>query len=791
MNRSFLTLALFLVALALFSQETKCNKTIHGRILELNTNNPIAFALVKIEGTDIGTTSDENGEFTLKNICPGEIHLDVSHVSYRPIEHHHDSYHSDPTIYLAPKEIELDGLVIEEQIDKTKIQTLSTKSQSLSLTDANQAKIGNVLERMSGVSSLQTGSNVVKPLVHGMHSNRVLIINNGVRHSYQAWGREHAPEIDPGAVDQLTLVKGAATVRYGPEALGGVILMNPNRPSFDKSLHASVGTTFETNGRAAKVQTEFGQGYHRFAWEAGVTARKQGDLHAPDYQLTNTGSNEIGYHAQGVWHRPTFDLTFYFSRFEQELGILRGSVVGNIQDLSVAMSQEPPEGTRPFSYRINTPRQETIHDLYKIKGSIFLSDHEINLQYALQRNQRKEFDIRRGTNNQIPSINLDLVTHTFDGEWSYPSKRWKGTVGFQALYQDNNNIPGTNTIPFVPNFNVLNLGTFSMHSTTWNQSQFEVGVRYDFQLIDARGRDRSNDLYENTLEFNNATFLIGYGYQLSEYLRITTNVASAWRPPNVGELYSFGKHQFNVEYGFWRYDIDESGDITTADVQNQKSKPVESEKGLKGLVSLEYKKEKINAELVGYINRVYDYFFLRPYGVTNTTRGPFPYFIYGQTDAIFYGLDFDLLLKHSENLSSEIRLAYVHAANTKLNQPFLEIPPFNVQYDITRQIQNWSVGMSAEFTAKQFNAPDAIPIDEFLNGTTGLTPEKTFDFLKAPSGYALFHTHISYQKNKWNLAFHCSNILNTSYRVYADRLRYFADNPGRNFTLSAQYKLGK
>ncbi len=791
MKRHFLVLLFALTSSLLVAQKDKCTKIIHGRILELGTETPVAFALVKIEGTSIGATSDEKGEFTLRNVCPDEIHLEISHVSYRSISHHHDAYHSSPTIYLAPKEIELDGLVIEEKVDKTKIETLATQRKSISQSGADQARIGNLLEKMSGVSTLQTGSNVVKPLVHGLHSNRVLIINNGVRHAYQAWGREHAPEIDPGAIDQLTLVKGAATVRYGPEALGGVILLDPKSPAFDQSIQGSVGTTLESNGRSAALQTQLSQGYHRLAWNAGITVRKQGDLHTPEYQLTNTGSNELGFHAQGIWHRPKFDLSLYVSHFDQELGILRGSVVGNIQDLSVAMNTEPPQDTRPFSYEIRTPRQETVHDLYKIKGSVFLADHEVNLQYALQRNQRREYDIRRGTNNQRPSIDLDMLTHTFDGEWTYPSERWKGLVGLQATYQDNNNNPGTNTIPFVPNYNVLNLGIYSMQSTSWNQSQFEAGARYDFQQIDARGRDQSNDLYGNVLKFNNATFLLGYGHQLSPTWKFTANIASAWRPPNVGELYSFGKNQFNVEYGFWRYEIDESGDISTSGVGDQNSKPVKSEKGLKGLLSLEYKKEKVNAEVVAYANRIVDYFFLRPYGVTNTSRGPFPYFIHDQTNALFYGVDFDMRVMHSADLTSEIRLAYVHATDSKNDQPFLEIPPLNVQYDLKKNIGSWSFGLSAEYTARQFHAPTVIPVDDFLAGTESIEPNKTFDFLSAPRGYALLHSHIEFHLSKWTFTIHARNMLNTSYRVYMDRLRYFADNPGRNFTLTAQFKFGK
>jgi iron complex outermembrane receptor protein len=74
---------------------------------------------------------------------------------------------------------------------------------------------------------LKTGSSVSKPVIHGLHSNRVLILNNGIRQEGQQWGSEHAPEIDPFIATQLTVIKGANSVRYGSDAIAGVILVEP------------------------------------------------------------------------------------------------------------------------------------------------------------------------------------------------------------------------------------------------------------------------------------------------------------------------------------------------------------------------------------------------------------------------------------------------------------------------------------------------------------------------------------------------------------------------------------
>jgi iron complex outermembrane receptor protein len=783
-----------LVLLGIFgnAQKKPCTDSIQGEILDINSNEPIAFATILIEGTQLGAISDEKGQFIIQDICEGEVHLVISHIGYKSIVHHHDAYHGQPKIYMAVKQIALEGIVVETTKDQTQLKTTSISSKQLSQIESLGKTGGDLLQEMSGVSTLRTGQNSVKPMVHGLHSNRVLIINNGVRHSYQSWGRDHAPEIDPSAMDHLRLVKGAATVRYGAEALGGVILFDPKRPKIDQELTTNLGSGFASNGRAWSNNFEIAKGTHRFAWIAGISGTLQGDLSSADYLLSNTGKKEIGYHVNTLLHQPNYDIEFYVSRFDQTLGILRGSVVGSLEDLTNAIGSEPPAQTSSFNYSIGNPHQETIHDLYKVKGSFFLADHELNIQYALQRNQRKEFDVRRGTNNDLPSIDLVLNTHTVDIDWKLPrSSNWDRLIGFQWAYQDNNNIFGTNTIPFVPNYNQSNAGAFAVFSHVKTKTTYEFGARYDFQYLNARGRDRLNDIYRNELTYHNVTFTSGLVHKLNNNWSINTNVGTAWRAPTVGELYSFGKHQFNFEYGLWRYQLDDVGNITTGEVLDQTQKEVLSERGLKWIAGVSYKKGKVEFELVPYVNIIQNFFFTRPYGITNTPRGPFPYFIYDQTNALFYGVDADVQLTHSQVWGSEIKMAYVHATDLENNASFLEIPPLNLTYEVTSTLDKWKISLKAEWNARQWSAPPVINTQDFLAPQTTIDRQQTFDFLAPPSGYLLLHVKAQYQHLKWQAQIEINNLLNQSYRNYTDRLRYFADDLGTNIRIGVNYRLSK
>lgn len=760
----------------------------------IDSEEPLPYAVIQIEGSHLGAVADSLGRFRIDGICSNEVHLSIRYVGYKTVVHHHDFYHSEPTIYLAPEEIALESVVIEKDRSENVLHSLPVSIKRVEVLEAlSSSSIGDLLSTMTGVSLLKTGQNVVKPVVHGLHSNRVLILNNGVRHAYQAWGREHAPEISPSQMDRLTLVKGAATVQYGPEALGGVILLHARIPKYDQPLLSELSTNYETNGRAVSSQLFLSQGFHRAAWNASINGTIQGDLQAPDYVLSNTGKRETGYHLSTRFHFPTVDLDLFAGHFEQTLGILRSSITGNIEDLSHAITSTSPSSTQPFSYNINNPKQETIHDLFKVKSSLYPGGHQIDIQYALQRNLRKEFDVRRGEINKRPAINLALFTHSLDLAWHYPAtSSMKGLLGWQVFYQDNNNMAGTSTIPFVPNYNVINMGLFTVQKWTQNASTYEVGFRYDYQYINVRGRAETNDLYKNEIDYNNITFNLGFEKRLSGGWLVGSNVASAWRPPKTGELYSFGKHQFTLEYGLWRYQLfPENDSISTRKILNDDIKEVKSERGLKWIGNVEIQKTMWSAEIVPYLNLIQNYFFVRPYGITNTVRGAFPYFIHDQTDALFYGLDLDVSIQYSPTLSSEVKFAYVHAQDMLNNQYFLEIPPLNVSFNLAKKISRMEIALSGEWTSKQGNAPPVIDPTHFLDDSAIINQTGTFDFIPATSGYFLLHLRANYVKKPFKATLRIENVFNESYRVYTDRLRYFADDAGINLSLGLSYCLSK
>ncbi|MFK7951444.1 MAG: TonB-dependent receptor [Ekhidna sp.] len=785
--RKLLSLFTIIVSTILVAQNAPCNRKVSGVIRDIDSGEVLPFASVKIQDTNNGVISDANGKFTITQICNEEIHFEVRFVGYKTVIHHHDFHHSDPVIYMASDETLLESVIVEEsRVDK--LQTISTQKKEINKLELINSSIGDLTKELSGVSSLQTGSNVSKPMIHGLHSNRVLVINDGVRHSYQVWGNEHAPEIDPSHVDQIEVVKGAATVKYGPEALGGVILYNSKKPVFDRTLNGSAGTSFQTNGRAIRSQVNLGEGYHRFAWDIGAFGVIQGDQKTPDYNLSNTGKREAGLSFNTLLHQPKFDLQVSGSYLEQQLGILRASIVGSLGDLQEAISDSKPEPTFPFTYSLQNPRQFTRHGIVKSHLAIYHGDHIFKFQYAFQRNDRKEFALRRGRLNNRPVIDLKLFSHSLESEWIQPEKeQWKGNSGIQLYHQNSINAPGSNPVNFVPDYKTLNVGIFTIQSIDFNNTTLEMGARLDFQSLSVSDSIRDVFSFSNQIKYTNGTISLGLRKQLNEYVTIFSNLGSAWRPPNVAELYSFGYHHSRVQYGLWRYNLEPEISTPEDSVFNQSLRPVPAEIGIKWISGIELKKSKMKAEFIFYANRINNFIFLRPYGITTGIADAFPFFIYDQTDAFFIGSDMDLIYDHSKVINSEVRISFVHARGVENQQVLPDIPAFNINYNLALKKEHWNYGLKIDYTSRQWNAPSVIEPRQFANSTAEINRDEIFDFMTPPAGYILFGGLIGYQKNRWNSSFQIHNLFNSSYRVYTDRIRYFADAPGRNFAFSVEY----
>ena len=311
------------------------------------------------------------------------------------------------------------------------------------LEETKGLSLAEALNKINGVTMLQTGSTISKPVIHGLHSNRILTINNGVRQEGQQWGNEHAPEIDPFIADKLIVIKGVDELRYGSDAIAGVILVEPKALRSIPGYAAEFNTAYFTNNRQYVVSGVWEQQLRKlpsFSYRLQGTFKKGANAATSGYRLNNTGSEEKNFSVTAGWRKEEFNTELFYSHFATKVGIFEGSHIGNLTDLENAIASSKPDDVflGENTYKIQRPYQDVTHHLLKLKSILRKGDHKFNLLVAGQFNHRKEYDIVRNSNKTGPQLDLSIYTLSEDLSWEHPKKNnFTGIAGLSMMQQDN------------------------------------------------------------------------------------------------------------------------------------------------------------------------------------------------------------------------------------------------------------------------------------------------------------------------------------------------------------------
>ena len=734
-----------------------CFLTLKGTVKDAHDQSPMEDVSIYITELGVEQWTDGRGKFSFGNLCPGTYHALVQHIGC-PSERMLIELSADTTLSLTLEHHE--NMLHEVDVHDEHEHAINEQSLGILTLDNSIAKsLAASVSGLAGVSMLGNGADIGLPVVHGLSGNRLTLINNGVVHTGQQWGADHSPEIDLNSATEVSIVSGAAAMRYPGTHMGGIVILESSPIPFDPHIHGKIRSTTESNGRGGTVNGQFYKGLEALQWRVGGTLKQYGDRHAPEYFLNNTGTRQA--HANAELHKQwknTLEWEGKYNYFSAEYGIMRGSHIGNLTDLESAISRDVPFFTdSAFSYGIEAPRQWVLHHQLKSGFKKHMEAGTLEWHLAGQRDQRREYDVRRSGRSDIPALSLLKYSVQNEVLWS---NDWLET-GYQFLGRNNWNLPETGITPLLPNYTAFTNGGFVAVDHSMGTYDLEFGGRYDYTF---RSIARWSNGVPQVVEYFDDNY-----HNFSFLGRISRNLGSKWqvlaesslrqRPPEINEMYSFGLHQgvSGIEEGNLELD---------------------QETGLKSTLQLRGKvSEKLHVDVRAYTHFFDGYIYLQPQQTFRLTiRGAFPVFTYEQCDARLLGGDAVIKYEISEHLNFESIWGYVYGMNTSEDLPLNFMPPLNVQNNLGYEVPQWknwrNVNLSVmhRYTAQQWNWDPSL------------------DLIAPPQRYHLFDLHLGATlkganfKPKFRIGI--ENIFNTSYRDYLNRQRYFADALGRNFTLS-------
>jgi iron complex outermembrane recepter protein len=199
------------------------------------------------------------------------------------------------------------------------------------------ATLGDVMFSKPGITSSTYAPGASRPVIRGLDNFRVRIQENGVgSHDLSDLGEDHGVPIDPLSVDQIEVIRGPATLRYGSQAIGGVVSASNNRiptraiPNGFSARFQGAGTTGDDGLEGAGVIEAGGK---NFAMHVDAFDRRQFDYDIPGGQKqTNSWVNSKGQSIGGA---------FVFDQ-----GFIGASVQRNLSMYGIPGAESAENGTR-------------------------------------------------------------------------------------------------------------------------------------------------------------------------------------------------------------------------------------------------------------------------------------------------------------------------------------------------------------------------------------------------------------------------------------------------------------
>lgn len=171
-------------------------------------------------------------------------------------------------------------------------------NQGVELLDRNQALIGSVtggigeaLDSKPGVRSSYYGPNASRPIIRGLGEDRIRLLTNFVQGvDASTISPDHAVAIDGLEAQSIEVLKGAAALRYGANAVGGLVNIIDGRlldalPTKAISGDLFLGGSGAGNGRATSGKIKFKAGNFVIGFD-GIS-KKSKDFRIPGFAQTN------------------------------------------------------------------------------------------------------------------------------------------------------------------------------------------------------------------------------------------------------------------------------------------------------------------------------------------------------------------------------------------------------------------------------------------------------------------------------------------------------------------------
>lgn len=737
---------------------TLFSQTVNGIVQDMETGKPLAGVNIYVLHTPLGTSSDEDGSFSIEGLSEGKYLATAELVGYQAHSfflHVKENATSELKLSLEPSVLELNRRIVST--------ARRYKDEAFNLPEAvgllSQQELARRIPRstpeamigMTGVWMQKTNHGGGSPFVRGLTGNQTLILVDGIRlnnATFRYGPNQYLNTLDPSFINQIEVIRGSGSVLYGSDALGGVVqILTPDPVFSTKGLKVSgnTGVKYLSDDMEKSANATVTISTEKMALIANASANQFGDLVA---------GGDLGREAPSAYDQYGWNL----------------KVKNKITDrtyLTTAMQ---------YLRQDDVPRFDQVaigkYDIYAFDPQIrFLTyarlqvfrENPLLRQFILTTSFHRSVEGRTKlrTAGTIRTRERDDVdTWGVTGEvHSEMSARWQMVSGIEyygdrveSWRRDRDLETGQTEEKrglYADGAGAQNLAVYNSNTFSFDRLQMRAGWRYNVVNIEA-----NDDLF-GSMEINPQALVgnISSIYRITDQYRWLLSVNTAFRAPNINDLSSFGTFDYGVE------------------VPNSNLSP---ERSLTFETGIKKRSNFFSWALFAYRTNLYDLLerVEALYNGSGTYQGDPVYKKENQAKAYIQGAEVEAELRLRKGLNVYGGLTYTYGQNTSASEPMRRIPPLNSRLGIGYlPVQNVWLELEWLHAEKQDRLAGG-DIDDHRIPAAG-TP-----------GWDVFNLRGNYQIGPVMISVGFQNLLDKAYRIHGSG----TDGYGRSMYTALNYR---
>ena len=425
------------------------------------------------------------------------------------------------------------------------------------LQNRKNSSLGSVLDGVPGISNNSWGDSVGQPVIRGMDSNRIKILNNGMEiKDVSNMSGDHAVAIDTLSSEQIEVIRGPASIIYGGGAVGGIINI------IDHRIHSEY-----IDGVLGKYDQSFGGANNQSSTAFSVDYGHNDNLmfHLDGYKRDSKNLNIPGFsvskrlvESDSEFTRDKYGKdTLQSSDNKSGGGSLGVSHFFDDGYTGLAFSGHRVDYGNPLEaggkFDLNTNKYDYV--LEKNKISTLISKMKFKLGYSDYDHKELEPD---------GAVGAEYIDKGTDGKLEFVHSFFNKSPGVLGFDFGKSNFSKSQGDPLIANNQRNNFSFYLLEDYFVGKHKVNIGYRHDFNryrsndftsddgctvaytssssCTNESGTELSTTFGKTNKAFNSNNLTLGTVSELNKQWQLSLNLSHNERAPAHNELYSYGHH---------------------------------------------------------------------------------------------------------------------------------------------------------------------------------------------------------------------------------------------------------